>query len=56
MVAAKMSARANGIIADAHNLVPPDASNLPKWLIPGIRNGTFSRAAVQGFQPTYPLF
>ena len=44
---ANMSIRTNAILANAHNLLAPEATDLPIWLIEGSKNGTLSALAVQ---------
>lgn len=44
-----MSARTNAIIPNAHNILPPVATNLPVWLTSGHLNGSFSKKQIQKF-------
>ena len=42
MRAGNMSARTNGIVVSAHNLLPPISTDLPKWLTAGFQAGRIS--------------
>ena len=44
---ANMTSRTNAILPSAHNLLAPEATNLPRWLRDGAKNGTLSAAAVR---------